>query len=101
MVTSNEGDLEAGTFALRSAPNPASAMATLSFDLEAASDVTVAVYDVLGREVDTFEAPMGVGSDQRVRLDVSALPSGVYVVRVRAESGADVRVATQRITVVR
>ena len=71
------------------------------FDLDRASDVTVAVYDVLGREVMALDAALAAGAGRRVDLDVSGVPSGVYVVRVRAEAGADVRTASQQITVVR
>ena len=88
-------------FGLRAAPNPTSGRTALVFDLDRASDVTVSVYDVLGREVMALDAALAAGAGRRVDLDVSGVPSGVYVVRVRAEAGADVRTASQQITVVR
>jgi hypothetical protein len=54
------------------------------------------LYDVLGREVAAVAAQLPAGP-QRVGLDLSALPAGVYVWRLAA--GA--RVETGRLTVAR
>ena len=94
-----EGGAEAGPFRLRGvAPNPARGDATVRFDLAEAADVSVRVFDVLGREV--LAAPpqtLAAGAGRSVSLDVSALPAGIYVVRLAA--GADA--VTGRFTVVR
>ncbi len=74
-------------------PNPATRTATLDLDLPGVA--TVAVVDMLGRYVlAPVERAPGHG---RIRLDVSALPAGLYVVRVEADG----RVATRSLTVVR
>ena len=92
----------AGGFVLRGAvPNPSAGSTALRLDLDAASVVTVDVFDVVGRRVlsvPTTAVPAGSG--HTVRLD-AALPSGVYVARVTAEAAGDVRVRTTRFTVVR
>ena len=98
-VTPTEGG--AATFGLRVAPNPATSAVALLVDLDVASAVTAVVYDMLGREVARREAALGAGAGQRLGLDVSGVPSGVYVVRVQAETGGAVRQATQRLTIVR
>ena len=100
-ATPSERGPEAAPFGLRAAPNPATHRAALTFDLDAAADVTAVLYDVLGREVARSESALAAGAGRRVDLDVSGLPSGVYVVRVQALSGAGVRTAAQQITVVR
>ena len=84
------------TFDVAVYPNPVRDRATVAVELVAATDVTVEVYDALGRRVSESVAALGAGF-QSVPLDARALPAGVYVVRVRA--GAEM--ATSRITVVR
>ena len=62
-------------------PNPASSQATLSLTLPAAQNVSVAVYDVLGREVAVLhDGPLAVGV-HRIVLDAAELPAGLYLVR--------------------
>ena len=95
-VTAEDNDA-AGAFALRAVwPNPASDRATVAFDLGEAATVRLSVYDVLGREVTTAEAPYGAGA-HRLALDTSELPAGVYVVRLQAGDASQ----SQRLTVAR
>ena len=78
-------------------PNPTTASATVALTLERVADVTVAVYDVLGRRVAMLaEGPFEIGT-HRFTLDGSDLPAGIYL--VRAESGE--RRLTERITLLR
>lgn len=72
-------------------PNPFSAAATLSVDLDAmssAGDVEVSIYDALGRRVSS-EVLQGATSTKRYVWDATdmagrAVPSGLYFYRVRA-----------------
>ena len=84
-------------FALGAAyPNPFAARAILRYDLPEAGRVTLALYDVLGREVAVLhDGPLAPGS-HRLAFD-GDLPAGVYLVRA---TGAGLR-AAQRVTVVR
>ena len=87
-----------GTYVLGSAyPNPVSARTTIGFELPVAQDVTLTVYDVLGREVATLVEGVRQAGPQSVEFDVSSLPSGVYVYRL--EAGATQ--LTERMTIVR
>ena len=89
-------------FALRGAfPNPTADLARVAFDLPAAAEVTLAVYDVTGRLVAerTADAPAGAG--QQVEVRVGGLAPGLYVYRLRAQAGGDVHAATGKMTVVR
>ncbi len=81
--------------ALTAYPNPFGSRTTLSFTLPTAQAVRLAVYDVLGREVAVLVDGARPAGEQDVDFDASALPSGVYVVRV---VGAGFR-AAQRLTV--
>ncbi len=78
------------------APNPVRETATLRFATRESGPVTVSLYDVLGRRVETLhEGRVSGGQAQRVRLDASSLSSGVYLLRVRGEGFS----RTKRITV--
>ena len=72
-------------FALSAAaPSPTTGTAVIRFSLAAAGDVTLTIYDVLGREVARLaEGMMPEGTHEAV-FDGSPLPSGVYVYRLSA-----------------
>ena len=72
-------------FALEAAyPNPFRSSATLAFRLNAAIDVRLAVYDVLGRRVRVLhEGPITAGAHQAT-FDGTGLASGVYLVVLEA-----------------
>ncbi len=87
-----------GVYRLESVyPNPVSARATVGFTLPRAQAVRLAVFDVLGRKVAVLADEVRPAGEQALRLDASALPSGVYLVRLET-TGVDL---TQRLTVVR
>ena len=78
-----------------SAPNPFRGRTTLSFDLPQAADVSVAVFDVMGRQVMSLDqGTMAPGADQSIEIDGNGLASGVYVFRLTAV-GADNSVETR------
>lgn len=79
-------------------PNPVRERATLALDVPEAGAYRVELFDVLGRRVwDTTTREQGSGT-LRLRLELGALPSGVYVLRAVAPSGES---ALRRLTVVR
>jgi hypothetical protein len=78
-------------------PNPFAGSTTVRFTLEEPSEVRLAVYDVLGREVAVLvDGPLEAGA-HAAAFDGSGLPSGVYVYRLAAEGA----VATGRMTLSR
>ena len=84
--------------ALTATPNPIRGAARVRLAVDRAQDVTVAVFDVTGRQVATlFRGPAAAGQTLDVTFDGAALPAGVYVVRA---TGDTLRL-TQRVTVVR
>ncbi len=78
-------------------PNPASRRATLRFGVPAATEVTVAVYDLLGRQVATPLRGRLEAGRHETPLPAASLAPGVYFVRLQAEGTA----RTQKLTVVR
>jgi ELWxxDGT repeat protein len=80
-------------------PNPAHQQATMRFALPEgidASGVQLRLFDVLGRQVRAMRPSADAGR-HGMQLDVSTLPSGLYVLHLTAGS----TVKTQRVTVVR
>ena len=62
-------------------PNPARAEASVRFALPESGDVSVSVYDVVGREVASSAAQYDAGQNAAT-IDAARLSAGVYVVRV-------------------
>ena len=81
-------------------PNPFNPSTVISFDLPELADVSVEVFDLLGRSVMRLHADAMAPGRREVRLDASSLPSGVYLYRVRAE-GSATHVAGGKMTLVR
>jgi hypothetical protein len=78
-------------------PNPFRGAATVTLTLPEPSEVTVALFDALGRRVALLhEGPLAAGR-HAFALDGGALPAGVYV--VRATAGAAMHAT--RVTVAR
>jgi hypothetical protein len=79
-------------------PNPVRQAASARLAVTRPGHATVAVYDVLGRRVATLhDGPARPGAPLDLRLDASALASGVYLLRATTPSG----LTTRRFTVVR
>ncbi len=80
------------------APNPAAERATLSFAVQEGTKAEVTMYDVLGQRVRTLYEGRPPGEEgRRLTVETRDLPSGVYVVRLRAGG----RTQTRRLTVVK
>jgi hypothetical protein len=80
------------------APNPVSGTGTLSMRVRETQDVTVTLFDVLGRRVRTLHTgALEAGSRHQMTIDGGRLPAGTYLLRAQGKNFSD----TQRITVVR
>ena len=98
VTTAGEGTADNARSSLTAFPNPVRDGARVRFTTAATQDVTVAVYDVTGRQVATlFSGLAAADQEQTFDLAATSLPSGVYVVRAL---GTTVDL-TQRVTVVR
>jgi hypothetical protein len=82
---------------LTSYPNPVRRQGTLEYALPKPSEVTLKVYDILGREVATLQRGQKQAGRHQVTLETDRLSSGAYFGRL--EAGGKTR--TQKITVVR
>jgi len=82
---------------LTSYPNPVRRQGTLEYALPEASEVSLKVYDILGREVATLQQGRKQAGRHQVTFETNRLSSGAYFGRL--EAGGQTR--TQKITVVR
>ena len=78
-------------------PNPARGAVTLDVAVPTAGVATIAVVDVLGREVVAARPVTLAAGGGPVRLDVGTLPAGTYLARVQVDG----RTLTRALTVVR
>ena len=65
-------------------PNPFNPSTTIRFAIPQRSDVTLKLYDILGRKVATLVDERLKTGEYNVVFDASALASGVYVYRIQA-----------------
>jgi len=72
-------------------PNPFNPVTTLQYQLPVESYVTLRVFNMLGEEVRTLVQALQSEGYYEVRFDAAQLPSGVYIVELRA-SGNDGKV---------
>jgi len=77
-------------------PNPARGEATVRYALPGRQEVSIQLYDMLGRRVRTVVQSEQSGRQER-RLDLSGLSSGVYFLRLTT----DEQTRTRKLTIVR
>lgn len=72
-------------------PNPFNPSTTIEFSIARSSAVTLTVYDLLGRELETIlNEPVDAGRHQ-VEWNPSNIPSGIYFVTMQARGSAETR----------
>ncbi len=76
---------------LNSSPNPFNAATALSFKLPDASQIKLAVYDIMGREVAALAEGWYPAGAHYAEWDASAMASGVYFARLEAKSTVQIR----------
>jgi hypothetical protein len=72
-------------------PNPFNPSTTIKYQLPAKSEVTLRVYDVLGREIATLVNEVKQPGTHTVQIDGSGLASGVYFYQLRAGAFASTK----------
>lgn len=66
-------------------PNPFNPSTNITFGIPKSDNVTIKVYDLLGREVTTLANEFMTAGYHTVNFNASGLPSGMYIVRLQAE----------------
>jgi hypothetical protein len=67
-------------------PNPFNPTTIISYDIPKLSHVSINVYDVLGRKIETLVDAERLPGHYQVTFDASRLPSGIYFYRLTAGS---------------
>ncbi|OGU77432.1 MAG: hypothetical protein A2V93_09610 [Ignavibacteria bacterium RBG_16_34_14] len=72
-------------------PNPFNPITTISYHVPVKSFVSLKVYDILGREIQTLVNEEKNAGKYEIRFDASLLTSGVYFYKIRSEKYSDVK----------
>ena len=67
-------------------PNPFNSVCTIAFALPTTQQISLKVYDLLGREVSVLQQGWAEAGTHNVRFDAGNLPSGIYFYRLIAGS---------------
>lgn len=87
--TGNVGieDAELTAGAVVAFPNPASDLVNLRFELQAAAQATVEVYDIMGQKVIVMQADNLISGENKVELPLAGLSQGHYTARISSAVG--------------
>jgi Leucine-rich repeat (LRR) protein len=77
-------------------PNPIGSDATIGFELAEPAAVSITVFDVLGRETHALANAIMAPGRHAVRWNASALPPGIYFVRMQVEELVLIRSMVRR-----
>jgi hypothetical protein len=66
-------------------PNPFNPVTTIKYDLPATSDVSLIIYDILGRKIKELVNTKQQAGKYEVQFDASNIASGVYIYQLVAE----------------
>lgn len=65
-------------------PNPTSSQATVSFELKNDAQVSIAIYDISGRQISNRQLGRRLAGNNETVLNCSNMPMGIYFVQVKA-----------------
>jgi photosystem II stability/assembly factor-like uncharacterized protein len=85
-IAGTKNNMPTGYELMQNYPNPFNPETTISYRLQAASHVSIKVYDVLGREVVTLVDEYKQPGSYVKTLHATSLPSGIYFYRLQAGS---------------
>jgi glucuronoarabinoxylan endo-1,4-beta-xylanase len=87
LVSNENDDLTPEAYRLdQNYPNPFNPSTNISYTIPEASDVTLKVFDLLGREVATLVNSRMAAGDHSFSFDASNLSSGVYIYQLRTNN---------------
>ncbi|MEM8558059.1 MAG: T9SS type A sorting domain-containing protein [Bacteroidota bacterium] len=88
------GDIPSNLLTLEVFPNPATTTMTISYVLPQTGETSLAVYDVLGREVARFANGVQAAGTYRIPLRAASLSSGTYVIVLEAGNVRETKIVT-------
>ena len=78
-------------FAASIYPNPTNGSATVNFNVNSASEVTVTVSDVTGKVIDVLMNEASVSGEQKISFDAASYANGAYYVTIATEGSTVTR----------
>ena len=78
-------------------PNPFNPVTTISYDLPKDSEISLTVYDVEGRKINTLSQGLKSAGSHSEEWSANGLPSGVYFIKLDAEQF----IQTQKVVVIK
>jgi aminopeptidase N len=88
-------------FLTQNYPNPFNPSTVIRFGVEEECDVSIKIYDIMGREAATvFEGKKAAG-EYAVPVNAAAFASGVYLYRMTARNGSSVYSATKKLVIIK
>jgi hypothetical protein len=72
-------------------PNPFNPSTTIRFSLPLEDNVSLKVYDMLGKEVAVLNDNIMKAGNYEIKFDASELPSGTYFYRIKTSKFTDVK----------
>ena len=102
LSTDDSDQLPASFALLGNYPNPFNPSTTILFDLPESAEISIQLFDLLGRQV-MSRPPTTVhaGADRGVQIEGSSLSSGTYIYRVIARSATSTMIKSGRLTLVK
>ncbi|HWP81128.1 MAG TPA: T9SS type A sorting domain-containing protein [Bacteroidota bacterium] len=76
---------------LQNYPNPFNPGTTIRFAIPVGAHVTLRVFDMLGREIQTLVDAYVVAGEYKAQFDATDLPTGMYIYRLQAGTFSEVR----------
>jgi probable HAF family extracellular repeat protein len=76
--------LPADFVSLSNYPNPFNATTTISYSLPYTSNVSIEIYDILGRNLETMDKGIQDAGEYQITWDAQDQPSGLYFYRIHA-----------------
>jgi hypothetical protein len=89
LATDDEDNLPVEFSLAQNYPNPFNASTTIKFSLPEASEVTIHIYDILGRSIETLNSGMQTAGTHSIVWNADNQPSGVYFYRIQAGNFSD------------
>ncbi len=90
-ITNNQNNTPENYTLLQNYPNPFNPSTKISFSLPKAGNVTLVVYDILGREVATIMNEFTTAGNHTINFNASNLSSGVYFYKIQAGDFTDTK----------
>ncbi len=90
-VNDDNGDIPSDFQIFQNYPNPFNAQTTISYSLPTASDVTIDIFDILGRKISILEQGNQQAGVHSMIWDAGDAASGIYFYRINANEYNETR----------